>query len=454
MVLVLGVGTSAGPAHAQGFFDKLNQDIQKFGDAMSGQGSDQGQQPIDGGPGEETEGGMQAVNGGEGGGDSETPSSPQDIKNPGQSLTDLLDQTDEIRENMRLLKARMANVLHRVRMSQMALGEQYVAMAQDMIAAREVFEQAGQGEGSTLNRLARAAEGTRGQARKVTQFAMDYESEPDLKELVVRAYANTQQIVDLQDAVSELRVEYAEIFGRVDTELGSVDPASFRGQADRQKALLRDVGVLGDRLTTPLIRRAAKGKVILRHVSSQYGELYKEMQVAIDEFEETGGRYAVEASKQAVVIGLHVAALSADTGDSVAGMIGKAVVGVSLVRQATTAIDELREFVAFNEWFGQVSETLIDMNSQVRDQIRIAAGDIGTVNAEVQTFQDTLVERMQDILASQRSGMRTAAADYDAFKANMKAAAQKAADDGRNDGRAERDNFAQGMQNGFFAAGA
>lgn len=454
VVIVVAMASSASPVAAQGFFDKLNQDLQGLNDAMSGRNSSSSQQSVTGSERDGGGGGMQAVDGGTGSGDGETPSSPQDIKNPGESLADLLDQTDEIQENMRQLKARMANVLHRVRISQMAIGEQYVAMAQDMIAARKLFEQAGSGEGSTLSRLARAAEGTRTQARKITQFAMDYESEPDLKQLVVRAYANTQQIVDLQDAVSELRVEYAEIFGRVDAELGAVDPASFRGQADRQKALLRDVGTLGDRLTTPLIRRAAKGKVMLRHISNEYGELYQEMQVAIDQFEETGGRYALEASKQAVVIGLHVAALTADTGDSVFAAIGKGIVAISLVNQATTTISELQDFVAFNEWFGRASETLIDMNNQVRDQIRLASGDIGTVNAEVQTFQNTLVERMQAVLASQRSGMRAAAADYDAFKADMKAAAQRAADAGRADGRAERDNFAQGMQTGFFAAGA
>jgi hypothetical protein len=441
--VLIGAGASLQPVQAQGFFEKLNQDFQQFNRKMSGQGP----QPIDGGTGANDgaeSDGMQAVDGG-------TPASPQEIDNPRQSLGDLLDQTDEIRENMRRLKARMARVLHRVRVSQMAVGEQYVAMAEEMVAANKLFQKAVQGDGGTLARLARAAEGTRMQARKVTQFAMDYEAEPDLKQLVVRAYANTRQIVDLQDAVRELRVEYAEIFGRIDNDLGRIDPASFRGQANRQKALLRDARIVGDRLTTPLIRRAAKGKVMLRHLSNEYGELYQEMQVAIDEFEDTGGRYALEASKQAVVIGLHVAALSAQDTDSVAGIIGTAVTGISLISQATTAIDELQEFVAFNEWFGEVSETLIDMNHQMRDQIRMASGDVGTVNAEVQKFQEALVGRMQTILAGQRSGMRAAAADYEAFKADMQAAAREAAAAGRDDGRAERENLAQGMQTGFFA---
>jgi hypothetical protein len=284
---------------------------------------------------------------------------------------------------------------------------------------------------------------------------MDYENEPDLKELVLVAHRNTRQIVDLQQAVRKLRGDYAEIFGRIDDELGGRDPASFRGQVARQKALLRDVRTVGDQLTTPLIRRAEKGKVMLRHLSEEYGELYEEMQVAIAEFEDTGGRYSFQATKQVAVLTAHGFALAnqVDQGGA-AGVIGAMITGVSMADKLSTTIGDLQDFVEFNNWFEDVSEALVAMNQQVRDQIRLATSDLETVNAEVQGYRETLVARMQGILASQQSGVRSAAADYRAFKNEMQASADKAAAKGRADGRAEQANFAEGMQSGFFAAGA
>jgi hypothetical protein len=451
-VLVVAVATP-GEAQAQGFFEKFNRDLKAFSDKMSSRSTgSEGQQPVDGaadGSGDGAQG-MQAVDG-----SGSTPEDAEGQSNEPESLADLLDQSDEIRENIRRLKARMAAVLHRMRVSQMAIGEQYVALAEDMVAADRLFEQAATGEGSTLARLAEAARGTQAQARKITHFAMDYENEPDLKELVLVAHRNTRQIVDLQQAVRKLRGDYAEIFGRIDDELGGRDPASFRGQVARQKGLLRDVRTVGDRLTTPLIRRAEKGKVMLRHLSEEYGELYEEMQVAIAEFEDTGGRYSFQATKQIAVLTAHGFALAnqVDQGGAV-GIISAMATGISMADKLSTTIGDLQDFVEFNNWFEDVSVALVAMNQQVRDQIRLATSDLETVNAEVQGYRETLIARMQGILASQQSGVRSAAADYRAFKNEMQAAADKAAAKGRADGRAEQANFAEGMQSGFFAAGA
>lgn len=418
--------TSAGDA-----FNSFLEDLDKAADKLGGNGSG-------GDAGSAGDGDTEAAASGEG-----KDGKPKKPENFEQKLKDALDQSDELRAKMREIKHEMARIFHRVRVAQKAIGAQYVQLGRNMALVHQQYQKIAKtgGDGSLLTRLADASMKTQEGVERVTTYAMRYEERPDLKGLILQAHRNTLKISALRGAVEKLRGEYAEMFQGVVDEADAVDPQSLQGQKKRQKRLLNALVDAGNKMTTPLIRQTEKSEAVLRDVAERYRSLSEEMEETVADFNETGGRYAVEAGKQIAIMAGLVTYMTQDT-DSVAGFVSKIGAGVATVQKLKEFIDEFRQFRDFYGWFKENKSALEKLNRQTRQQSTQVRESVSDMVVTVQSYRKDIVNRLDKIEQAQEGTLDQAAQAF-------KAAAKEAKDKATSDAEDERENLASGMSSGF-----
>lgn len=428
---------------SKGFFEQMGEDFGEFSNKLGG-AAENALEDI------EAQGDTDEYQADDGEADSESadessqPDSPETFE---AKLKDALDQSDEIRRNMRQIKNEMGRIFHQVRVSQKAIGAQYVQLGRQMATVHQTYEKISRtsgDNGALLKQLADSSMRSQEAVEQVTTFAMRYKDQPDLKGMILQAHRNTLKISALKGAVEKLRGEYEKMFTGVSEHINEIDSESIRGQTNRQEKLLQRISAAGNQMTTPLIRQTRKSEAVLRDVAEQYRSLSDEMIKTVEKFNETGSRYAIEAGKQiAIMTGL--IAYIAEGPDSAAGILTKIGAGVATVQKLKEFVTEFQEFRQFYGWFKENKEALKRINAQTREQSTAVRERVSDMVVQVRGYRENIVEKLDAIAAGQEKTLAQAAEE---FKQAAKTAEEKADEDAEN----ERENMASSMSSGFPSA--